>query len=42
MFNMLNEVKVRHSSGNMFTNEKFKCLVDAAHRPIYEKSGVFC
>lgn len=37
MFNMFNEVKVRHSSGNMFTNEKFKCLAHVTHRPIYEK-----
>jgi len=37
IFNMVNEVKVRRSSGNMLTNEKVECLVDATCRPIYEK-----
>jgi len=34
---MVNEVNVRHSSENMLVNENFKCLVDAARKPIYEK-----
>jgi len=37
MFNMINEVKVSYSSGNMLKNEKFKCLANVACRQIYEK-----
>lgn len=34
---MVNEVNARPSSANMLANEKFKCLADAARKPIYEK-----